>query len=719
VGHNKFNIETLIIFKTEIMKTVQKNKFGKIITLMIIGFLISICIMPAHAQVKRTAVGTKANSNYKTLEHYWSSTRKDNFLTASEKGKKAAKAANYRFVRQDGYVLNKASNSEGKTIPLYLFYSKTRKDYLTVASSAGIKSANSAGYTKIGIEGYVLQTVNTSSKHLYKPLWLYYNAARKDNFTIASSVGIRTAEAGGYKKVRIEGYVRINNKKQNTKVVVKTADPFTRLKKEAQKTAVIKSKMNPVKITANNPNWKTRSRTAIKFVPFKLEDKNGNAISPNEKVTLKTGKVITAQELIDKTNELERKLNAQGYSLRNDSKKIVSNTVTGKKFLDGRKALAPKSIGVFKNEPEVKRFMSLEKKVNVAGLSPFGKTKTITLKPYSSYTESEKKEVNNYNYSNKSGTVMAQKITKPRRFDKFKTQKVGNLSKLYKVDKTNKKNWGFGHPSTFQASMEGSITRFAIIYPFDPQKPEKNKSEFRVSATGKAKGALFGNEMDILNASGEFYAPSDVSKNMSAKIQVKALETSLFSLNKSYPQKKSFSREHGKTFDKSFAIEIPIITGIDFKGLIGVKGEVGFEYEAKIERTVASIHAKPIVNLEGYAEAGVEFLDLLGGGVGGKLKFIKGEFDLNAHTGIWNQNSEEIVVGINYYFGYDVEMLSGEMYAYLEACVKYIGCYRPLEHTFFKWDGFKDSGTIIKGDNVPFTLANIAKYNDAPVFTQN
>ena len=700
------------------MKTIQKIKIEKMTSLLIIGFLISICSIPAHAQVKRTAVGTKSNNDYKPLEHYWSGARNDNFSTASTKGKKAAKAAKYEFVRQDGFVLNKASNAEGKAVPLYLYYSKARKDYLTVATSAGIKSANFAGYTKIGIEGYVLQKVNSASKHLYKPLWLYYNNSRKDNFTIASSVGIKTAKASGYRKVRIEGYVRINNKRQNTKVIVKASDPFTRLKKEAQNTVVQKSKTKPVKITINNRNWKAEPKSAIPFVPFKLEDKNGNPISPNEKVTLKTGKIISAQELIDKTNFLEKKLNAQGYSLRNENKKIVSTTVTENKFLDGRIPLAPKSIGAFKKEREVKKFMSLEKKIKVVSLSPRVKSKTITLKPYSSYTKAERKELDKYDFSKTSGTVVAKKSNKPRIYDKFKTQALGNLSKLYKVDITNKKNWGFGHPNTFQASIEGSINRFAIIYPFDSKDTDKNKSEFRVSAKGKAKGALFGNEIELLNASCEFYAPSDVSKDMTAKIQVKAMETNLFSLNKSYAQQKSFSKIHGKTFDKSFAIDIPIVAGIDFKGLIGFKGNIGLEYSAKIERTVASVHAKPLVNLEGYAEAGVEFLNLLGGGVGGKLTFIKGEFDLNAHTGIYNQNSTDIVVGIAYYFGYDVEILSGEMYAYLEACIKYIGCYRPVEHTFFTWEGFKDSGTIIEGDET-FSLANIAKYEDNQVFTEN
>ena len=705
------------------MKTIKKSRLGKIVSLLLMGFLISICIESAHAQVKGNAVND--SSNYEPLEHYWSSARKDNFSTASARGKKAAKAAKYRFIRQDGYVLKKASNAEGKAVPLYLYYSKTRKEYLTVSSSAGIKSANSAGYTKIGIEGYVLQSVNSAYKDLYQPLWLYYNDSRKDNFTIASLVGIKTAEAGGYRKVRIEGYVRINNKRKNTKVIVNTSDPFTRLKKEAQKTAVIKSEKNPIIIDESNRNWKlTQNKAKIKFVPFKLEDKNGNPIQPNKKVTLKNGKVTTAQEFIDEINILEEKLNVQGYSLRNNDEQVVSTMVTNNKFLDGSRALAPKSIGAFKSEIEVKRLMSLVQKVKVAGPSQAGKSQLITLKPYSSYTKSERDNINKYSFTTKSGVVLAEKkASNNRPFKDHRPKKIGNLSSLYEINETNSKNWNFGNPEIFQASIEGTITRFAKIYPFDVEKKDSNKSEFRVKATSKVKGSLLGENVDVLDASGDFYAPSDLSKRMLARVQIKAFETSLFSLNKTYPQKKSFSETYAKTFDESFPIRIPLLPGIDFKGLIGVIGEVGFEYSADLERTVASVHAKPLIDLKVYGEGGLSLIGVVGGGVEAKLTLIKGELDLNAYTGIFNQNSEEVVAGVNYYFGYNIEILRGSFSAFGEICspidIPWVDdCYRKT-HKLFDWNGFKDSGTILSGGFTPITLANIAKFDEEPVFTQD
>jgi len=151
------------------------------------------------------------DSYVKPLEHYWNKDRKDNFCTASTIGKNNALGGKYRFVRVDGYVLNKPSSVEGKATPLYLYYNAKRKDNFTTASTLGIRAAEAGGYRKVGIEGYVLKTVNTKYKHLYKPLWLYYHDIRKDNFTTATKAGIKAAKAGGYRKVRIEGYVRINN----------------------------------------------------------------------------------------------------------------------------------------------------------------------------------------------------------------------------------------------------------------------------------------------------------------------------------------------------------------------------------------------------------------------------------------------------------------------------------------------------------------------------
>jgi hypothetical protein len=91
----------------------------------------------------------------------------------------------------------------GITIPLKLFWNPAREDNFTTASSEGERDARDAGYVFVRDEGYIFaaQQPNTT------PLKLFWNAAREDNFTTASAQGEQDALAAGYIFVRIEGYI--------------------------------------------------------------------------------------------------------------------------------------------------------------------------------------------------------------------------------------------------------------------------------------------------------------------------------------------------------------------------------------------------------------------------------------------------------------------------------------------------------------------------------
>ncbi len=213
------------------MKTATILKFIKNPIYPFIVFFTTVCIWPVQAQTvrdhrnkpKKTVVRDHKNqTTFKPLNHYWNGSRKDNQLTATIEGKNGALGADYRFVRQDGYVLEKASSIEGQAVPLYLYYSDARKDNFTTATTEGIRAAKAAGYKKVRVQGYILKNVKPKYQHLYKPLWLYYHDTRKDNFTIATAEGRSVAEAGGYRKVRIEGYI-LNALDNNHQIELTTA----------------------------------------------------------------------------------------------------------------------------------------------------------------------------------------------------------------------------------------------------------------------------------------------------------------------------------------------------------------------------------------------------------------------------------------------------------------------------------------------------------------
>jgi hypothetical protein len=102
-----------------------------------------------------------------------------------------------------------AADSQQKTaedpnmLPLKLYYNDARRDNFTTATSEGERDARGAGYRFARVECYLLR--NQSSDNV--PLKLFYSDARGDNFTAATGDGERAAKASGYRYVRVEGYL--------------------------------------------------------------------------------------------------------------------------------------------------------------------------------------------------------------------------------------------------------------------------------------------------------------------------------------------------------------------------------------------------------------------------------------------------------------------------------------------------------------------------------
>src|SRR5689334_14918141 len=89
-------------------------------------------------------------------------------------------------------------------------------------------------------------------------------------------------------------------------------DPYKRLERAASKSDTQRTVLSKVKISSDNPKWKSNTKSAIIFKPFELVDNNGKKIPPGQTITLPSGKQITAKEYEEQLNEIEQKLNASG-----------------------------------------------------------------------------------------------------------------------------------------------------------------------------------------------------------------------------------------------------------------------------------------------------------------------------------------------------------------------------------------------------------------------
>lgn len=458
---------------------------------------------------------------------------------------------------------------------------------------------------------------------------------------------------------------------------------------------------NPV-VAPTNPvasaDWKLFQKTPIAFKPFPMVGKDGRAINPLTRITLHSGKTITASEYFARLNKTESALNAQGYTIRNSATEKVSAHVTTRTFLEDMVARYARPIGALRTEAQLASLMSTTRRVG-----------NYTLKPESEYTPAEKNTLDKVYFETSGNNVITsiKNLNSAAAAPVWSVVASSNPKPIKAIDERDDKEWSLGKQSTIKAGVRGELIRQAAIYQFNPQSPGTSMSSFRVIGKGNVYGYLLNKQVNLLKAEADFIAPADSAKKMSARVKVEVAGLTIHNINNSYPQKKTVSGNPTRSINKSFPIEgFPIGGGLSFTGKIGVKGSAGLKYNATIGRGYVTASTTPTANLSAYAEAGMEFLDFIGGGVGGTLTFIQGKIDLRGSLFLALQNAEQIIVGYSHYFGVDLNLLKGRLYVYAEACVPFTDWCKRWEHDIFEWNGVKATGTISEGQKI-VTVANL------------
>lgn len=103
------------------------------------------------------ASNTTAPAGGVPLQHWYSAARKDSFTFSSASALASAKAANYTFVRTEGFVFPQSTGAA--QTPLRLYWSAGRNDhFLVAANSQHEKDALDGGYTLVSTEGFCVGT---------------------------------------------------------------------------------------------------------------------------------------------------------------------------------------------------------------------------------------------------------------------------------------------------------------------------------------------------------------------------------------------------------------------------------------------------------------------------------------------------------------------------------------------------------------------------------
>ena len=136
----------------------------------------------------------------RALHLYWSDTRGDYFTTATQEGDADADTAGYSYVGIDGYVSDQPL--EG-LVPLNLYWSQEREDNFLAATPEAVRDMGGLNYRLIRTEGYISDKPRAG----LVPLKLYWSDAKKDNLLVASPETEQLATDEQYTFVRNEGWV--------------------------------------------------------------------------------------------------------------------------------------------------------------------------------------------------------------------------------------------------------------------------------------------------------------------------------------------------------------------------------------------------------------------------------------------------------------------------------------------------------------------------------
>lgn len=277
--------------------------------------------------------------------------------------------------------------------------------------------------------------------------------------------------------------------------------------------------------------------------------------------------------------------------------------------------------------------------------------------------------------------------------------KPGIIPKSVNIDRKEEKRWEFGEKSTFQAYLDVMMKTKGGF--FKPQKAGSvsELTNCRFDVKGTVGGAVLGEEFTVLEAGAHFHVPEN-NAPMTAKASVEVLGVTVFNVDESAPTSWSKEKEYKKTAQVEVPFRVPV-GPISIKGVVGVSGTVGLRYDMALSRNGFSGTVTPFAEVKGYGEAGVDIL-IAGAGIGASLTVASADIDLSA-AALLQWTGSDLKLKEEFTLGYDVNFLSGRMYAYAYVMVPKFGIppwkKQRFEHNFFSWDGYSKKGTIVDISN--------------------
>jgi hypothetical protein len=397
--------------------------------------------------------------------------------------------------------------------------------------------------------------------------------------------------------------------------------------------------MNPIDVQVNR-------RTPISvFRPFRMEEfrdlKTNTSIAPNQVLTLRNGKSLTGQAYIDQLNDLERKLNAYGYTMhdrRTQPLELQTSKLDVNKFrlqasqlqelsAVSRRNMAP---GVFMSQIAAHELPALRQAhvdrlarlTHILGQQPAAAKLPDDFQPLD-YPFHWKKELGDSKY--------------------------------------------------FQASIYADMD-LGI-----------QKDLAKASADAGATVTVFGHDEKLLDASAGFQAPPKGSTQpMKVHFYVKVLDEDLFTPIDETSQEQ-IKKEGDLKQDYPVEYKIPFTIGpIPVSLEFGFTATVGVKYGIYISPLYVDAKVTPYIHTNAHAKCGVDLI-IVSAGVRIDLVLLNDDLDFGAQAGLATDKPDPYV-HLLLYGKQNLNALSGKFKAYVSVDLFFWS--DEWDWTIFDWSGF-------------------------------
>ena len=478
--------------------------------------------------------------------------------------------------------------------------------------------------------------------------------------------------------------------------------------------AVIAQKAAPVNLSVASPEIQVLKRAPIATERFAVLDPQTKApIAPNTILTLPDGRKFEADKYYAELNDVEKGLNDLGYSLRTMPNDLVlqKSVIDTVKFAQQSKQI--KSVGpqlapaVLEQRFGAKIVAPDGQKMLMAGDLTGANIQAISARTAGKsldFTNNELKLVPQAQIANREGTVAEREggvNPNIKATIKVGPRIIGGVGTLLKPPKKfhKEQNWGWGWGNnTFAADISGNLVadgKADQLPAITEAAIAASNSEYSLSASARAGGKVLGKSVTLFDANAKFLAPANASKSLNASSRIQVLGVTVYNLNQNLPS----SWEKHDTFSKTLRYGVPFyipIGPIMVGGEIGVQGDAGLRYNISMNRTGVGGGVGPYINTSVYGEIGLS-IGIAGAGVGAQMTLMNAGLDLNAAVRLTWYGSW--IFWQNFYIGYDLKMLEGNVYAYVYVYVPRWGIppweKKQWNHNFFNWGGFREKGSLV------------------------